>query len=180
MPSKWNRTHTQLQTAALELFTQYGYSATTTAQIAAHVGLSEMTLFRHFPTKESLVLQDPFDPTIATAIAQQPTNEPPLQSIITGIRSTLNTFTPELETTLHTRLSIIRSDSNLTATATHSNSETTTAITEALLARDVDKQVATALATAVLAGLAAAILTWEPPEPLVPILHRVLDALAGI
>ena len=64
---KWDRTHTHIQLVALELFTHQGYSATTTAQIAAVAEVSQMTLFRHFPTKESLILQDPFDPAIAEA-----------------------------------------------------------------------------------------------------------------
>ena len=99
---KWDRTHTHIQLAALELFTHQGYSATTTAQIAAVAEVSQMTLFRHFPTKESLILQDPFDPAIAEAVEKRPAKEAPLRAIIAGIQSLLDTFTPDVEEQLRT------------------------------------------------------------------------------
>ncbi|HEX7066001.1 MAG TPA: TetR/AcrR family transcriptional regulator [Bacillales bacterium] len=40
--------------AALAIFSKKGYSATTTREIAAHAGVTEVTLFRHFGTKEYL------------------------------------------------------------------------------------------------------------------------------
>jgi AcrR family transcriptional regulator len=46
----------------LELFLRDGYDATTVAAIARAAGVSHMTFFRHFPTKESVVLDDPYDP----------------------------------------------------------------------------------------------------------------------
>jgi AcrR family transcriptional regulator len=42
-----------LQTA-LKLFSTYGYAGTTTREIARGAGVAEVTLFRHFPTKERL------------------------------------------------------------------------------------------------------------------------------
>jgi TetR/AcrR family transcriptional repressor of mexJK operon len=40
--------------AGLELFSERGFSASKTRDIAAEAGVSEMTLFRHFPTKMQL------------------------------------------------------------------------------------------------------------------------------
>lgn len=40
--------------AALKLFSTYGYAGTTTREIARGAGVAEVTLFRHFPTKERL------------------------------------------------------------------------------------------------------------------------------
>ena len=127
---KWDRTHTHIQLAALELFTHQGYSATTTAQIAAVAEVSQMTLFRHFPTKE---------------------------------------------------LRIVADNPELAAAAIHSNDETISAITTALTARGVDKLTATALATAVIAGLTRALIDWSTHinRPLMPTLRGVLHALAG-
>ena len=84
---KWDRTHTHIQLAALELFTHQGYSATTTAQIAAVAEVSQMTLFRHFPTKESLILQDPFDPAIAEAVEKRPAKETSKSDCVPGCAS---------------------------------------------------------------------------------------------
>lgn len=42
--------------AAKKLFIAYGYKGTTTVHIAKEAGISEMTLFRHFPSKEEIFL----------------------------------------------------------------------------------------------------------------------------
>jgi AcrR family transcriptional regulator len=42
--------------AAKKLFITNGYKGTTTVQIAKEAGISEMTLFRHFPSKEEIFL----------------------------------------------------------------------------------------------------------------------------
>ncbi len=51
------QTHRQLLQAALRLFGRQGYAATTTRQIAREAGTSELTLFRHFGSKENLAVQ---------------------------------------------------------------------------------------------------------------------------
>lgn len=44
----------QLIEAALDVFSQRGFGGATTKQIAAHAGVAEALVFRHFPTKEAL------------------------------------------------------------------------------------------------------------------------------
>lgn len=46
----------QILQAALRLFAQQGYDATPTSQIAREAGVSEGGMFRHFPSKEALML----------------------------------------------------------------------------------------------------------------------------
>lgn len=41
--------------AAIKLISQYGYAATTTAQIAKEAGVSEATIFKYFKDKETLL-----------------------------------------------------------------------------------------------------------------------------
>ncbi|RMF17660.1 MAG: TetR/AcrR family transcriptional regulator [Candidatus Dadabacteria bacterium] len=41
--------------AAFQLFTEKGIEATTTREIAAHAGVNEVTLFRHFGNKDGIV-----------------------------------------------------------------------------------------------------------------------------
>ncbi|MGC1206667.1 MAG: helix-turn-helix domain-containing protein, partial [Ornithinimicrobium sp.] len=65
-------TRERLQDIGLALIINEGYESVTVEQIARAAGVSHMTFFRHFPTKQSLVLQDPFDPEIAAAVAAQP------------------------------------------------------------------------------------------------------------
>ena len=97
------------------------------------------------------------------------------------IQSLLDTFTPDVEEQLRTRLRIVADNPELAAAAIHSNDETITTIATALTARGVDKLTATALATAVIAGLTRALIDWSTHinRPLMPTLHGVLHALAG-
>ena len=53
MEGKLN-THEKIIKAAFELFSQKGYLGTTTKEIAALAGVSEITLFRHFGSKEKI------------------------------------------------------------------------------------------------------------------------------
>ena len=54
MSRKTADTRWRIVAAAKQLFVRQGYRGTSTKQIAGKAGVSEMTLFRHFPTKESL------------------------------------------------------------------------------------------------------------------------------
>ena len=71
-PSKRERTHARLQYVALDLFERRGFDATTVAEIAEAAGVTPMTFFRHFPSKSQALLEDPYDPVIAAAVAGRP------------------------------------------------------------------------------------------------------------
>ena len=53
---KKNDTQQAILLAAKTLFITNGYKGTTTIQIAREAGISEMTLFRHFPAKQDIFL----------------------------------------------------------------------------------------------------------------------------
>ena len=65
----------------MRLFLEHGYDDTTVADVAEAAGVSSMTVFRHFPTKEDLVLTDEFDPVLATRIRATPADRPLIQRI---------------------------------------------------------------------------------------------------
>ncbi|MEV5205631.1 helix-turn-helix domain-containing protein [Streptomyces sp. NPDC053720] len=53
-----SETRRVIQAQAVRLFTDRGYDAVTVADVAEAVGVSAMTVYRHFSTKEDLVLID--------------------------------------------------------------------------------------------------------------------------
>jgi AcrR family transcriptional regulator len=78
---KKTATRDRIRANALRLFGEQGYDATTVEQIAAAAGVSHMTFFRYFPTKEDVALSDSYDPLIAALLAQTPPTWPLTQRI---------------------------------------------------------------------------------------------------
>ncbi len=76
-------TRDRIRACALALFHDQGYDATTVEQIAAAAGVSHMTFFRYFPTKEDVALSDSYDTLIASLIKQTPATLPLVQRIRT-------------------------------------------------------------------------------------------------
>jgi AcrR family transcriptional regulator len=55
-PRDAQATRARLIRAALDLFTGQGYRATTTPEIAQRAGVAEATIYRHFPSKDALLV----------------------------------------------------------------------------------------------------------------------------
>jgi len=83
------QTRHNLQQQALRLFSEKGYEATTVEQIAAAAGVSSMTFFRYFPTKEDVVLSDDYDDLLTAQIEARPADEPALLRVQVGARTGL-------------------------------------------------------------------------------------------
>jgi AcrR family transcriptional regulator len=158
--SRWQKTHETLAGAALQLFLDQGFAGTGTAQIADLAGVSEMTLFRHFPTKEALLLEDPFDPRIAEAVRTRPPDEPPLRAVTEGIREAWATVAADEVSSLRQRLRLIAETPGLTGALERGSAATVDAIAAALSERNVAAASAKVVAAAVIAGLSAALLDW--------------------
>jgi AcrR family transcriptional regulator len=166
--SRWSRTHEALRAAALELFASQGYDRTSTAQIAAHAGVSEMTLFRHFPSKEGLLLDDPFDPMMADAVRNRPADEPPMRALTAGIRQVWRELDADATAELRNRLRIVAASSGLHGAIERSSAASVDALDAALQDRATSAVGARVAAAAVISGLSVALLAWaesDAPDP---------------
>ncbi len=85
------RTRALIQEHALRLFREQGYAETTVEQIAEAAEVSPSTFFRYFPTKEDVVLYDPFDPVLIEAFRAQPAEMSPIAAIRAAMRAVLGT-----------------------------------------------------------------------------------------
>ncbi|MDA2804744.1 TetR/AcrR family transcriptional regulator [Nocardiopsis suaedae] len=178
---RWSRTHEALRRAALELFTEDGYDAASTARIAERAGVSEMTLFRHFPSKDALLLADPFDPLMAEAVRARPAEEPPMRALAEGIRRAWAGIDADSARDLRIRLRIIAEASSLHGALERNSGETIAALAGALAKRGAAAAPARAAATAMVSGLSVALLEWARSErsSLDDALGRALDVLGG-
>jgi AcrR family transcriptional regulator len=86
---RWEpNTRERLVRAALDLFAEQGYDATTVSEIAERAsGLSKMTFFRHFSDKREVLFagQDVMGRLLADAIAAAPGPATPLQAVAAGL-----------------------------------------------------------------------------------------------
>ncbi|NJP94920.1 TetR/AcrR family transcriptional regulator [Nonomuraea sp. FMUSA5-5] len=69
------QTQRMIQGHAVRLFAERGYDATTVNDVAEAAGVSPMTVYRHFPTKEDLVLVDQRGELVAARIAASPAEQ---------------------------------------------------------------------------------------------------------
>ncbi|MCI0158955.1 TetR family transcriptional regulator [Leifsonia shinshuensis] len=88
------RTRAAIQSHALRLFTDQGYDQTTIDQIIDAADVSASTFFRYFPTKESVVLFDDFDPRIISAFLAQPRGVEPVAALRVALREAFVGLTP--------------------------------------------------------------------------------------
>ncbi|MCX4745770.1 TetR family transcriptional regulator [Kitasatospora sp. NBC_01287] len=80
------RARLEIQRAALRLFAERGYEEVTVPQIAAAAEISASTFFRHFPSKEDVVLHSEDDVLVVRGIAAQPAELPAVEAIRRGYR----------------------------------------------------------------------------------------------
>jgi AcrR family transcriptional regulator len=73
---KKQKTRDAIQRAAMRLFAEQGYEATTIEQIADAVEISPSTFFNYFPSKEDVVFTDDYDQLFVSVFAGRPAEEP--------------------------------------------------------------------------------------------------------
>jgi AcrR family transcriptional regulator len=84
MPRSGAEARIRLREAALELYLEHGYDATTTAQIAERADVTERTYFRHFADKREVLFdgESELRDVMVTAIADAPAGDTSLSVVI--------------------------------------------------------------------------------------------------
>ncbi len=77
----------RLVVAAVDLFTEQGYDATTVAEIADRAGVTRSTFFRHFSDKREVLVagQETLSALLAAWIAEAPAEASPLEAVAAGL-----------------------------------------------------------------------------------------------
>src|SRR5690606_34050809 len=96
-----------------------------------------MTFFRHFPSKDSVLLADPYDPLIADAIIRQPVHLSPLAAAIRAISESWRAVPPPASEEVRDRLRIVSRTPTLRGAIARNNAATEEVIADALGVRGV-------------------------------------------
>ncbi len=95
--ARWQPGATQrLVIAAVDLFTEQGYDATTVTQIAERAGVTKSTFFRHFPDKRELLVagQETLSKLLADGISEAPASASPLEAVAAGLERASSAMRP--------------------------------------------------------------------------------------
>ncbi|MFJ8979550.1 TetR/AcrR family transcriptional regulator [Streptomyces sp. NPDC102282] len=95
--TRWQPGATQrLVVAAVDLFTEQGYDATTVTQIAERAGVTKSTFFRHFADKRELLVagQETLSRLLADGITEAPASASPLQAVAAGLERASSAMGP--------------------------------------------------------------------------------------
>ena len=167
--------------AALDLFSEQGYDATTAAQIAQRAGLTKTTLFRQFADKREILFQGQAA-SVATADAAvrgAPPQSHPIDALRVGLNALAEDHVPEQRAIGRRADAITATSAELQERAAFKRSAISSALASALADR-VDDDVAGVLADIGTRAYYSGFTEWahaDSDEDLVDIVRRHLDDL---
>jgi len=153
--------------AALDLFTEQGYDATTVNQIAERAGgLTKTTFFRHFADKREVLFaagQEAQSRLMADAVAAAPDSATPLQAVAAALDAATAVFTDDRRD-FSARLRVVIADnSELRERATFKRAALAEAVTDALRKRGVPDPTAALAAELGVRAFFRAFEQWADP-----------------
>jgi AcrR family transcriptional regulator len=177
---KKTATRDRIRAAALRLFREQGYDATTVEQIAAAAGVSHMTFFRYFPAKEDVAVSDSYDPLIVGLLERTPADWPLTRRIHAALADGLRQVYDADRDTLLTQNKLIVATPALRERLWANQMTTQQLILQALGASGQQPSFQDRVTVAAcLAAATTAILTWVENDG-VPELPDLLDQAFGV
>jgi AcrR family transcriptional regulator len=155
----------RLVRAALDLFTEQGYDATTVNEIADRAGLTKTTFFRHFPDKREVLFagQDTHARLLADAITAAPGPATPLEAVGAALDAITATFAGDRrEFSARLRL-VIAGNSELQERAAFKRGVLAGAMTDALHERGTPEPTASLAAELGIRAFYGAFDQWADP-----------------
>lgn len=175
----------RLQRAALDLFTEQGFAATTVPEITARAGLTTRTFFRHFADKREVLFAGEEDlPTLAAAfLADAPVDWDPMAVVTHGLATVMTPmFEGRLEFLL-TRRAVVDGDEGLRERELHKLAGLTDSIGHGLRQRGADELTAALAAGLAVTVFGVALTRWldrDGEVDLATVVGETLEALANV
>ncbi|MEV0002874.1 helix-turn-helix domain-containing protein [Micromonospora sp. NPDC050980] len=156
-----------IQAHAVRLFMERGYDGTTVNDVAEAAGVSPMTVYRHFPTKEDLVLVDQNGPLVAARVSATPAGQPLVRRIGGALVESARALTAGDDRFLLARLRLMISTPALRARHLDNHHVLQQAIVDGLGDEAADPDTAfraAAAASACLAAMHIALVRWATED----------------
>ena len=174
-------TRAKLHDAAMRLFTENGYDQTTAADIAAAVGLTERTFFRHFTDKREVLFWggELLEHQLVDGTLAAPPTAAPLDAVAAGLRSACPWFDGRRARSRR-RQTVIDGHSELQERELIKMATLASVVTAALRERGVPEPSASLAAEAGIAVFRTAFVRWieAPGSDFIALLHEGFDELA--
>ncbi len=175
----------RLARAAIALFLEQGFAATTVPQIAARAGLTTRTFFRHFADKREVLFAG--DEELPALVARLATDAPaalgPLPAIAHGLEAIAATWFDGQFAYLRLRRAVIQADEGLRERELRKFSILADAIGRGFRARGVDELTAILAAQLAVTVFSVTIDRWldqDGERPLSALVHDTLRALRAV
>jgi AcrR family transcriptional regulator len=173
----------RLVRAAVDLFTEQGYDATTVTQIADRAGgLTKTTFFRHFPDKREVLFagQEEHVRLLTEALAEAPPQATPLQAVATALDALAASF-PDDRRDLAARLRpLIAGNTELRERALFKHATLTAAVADSLAHRGVPDHVAVLAAHVGMLAFDVAFERWADPADRSTLVEHARRALEEV
>jgi AcrR family transcriptional regulator len=168
--------------AALDLFTEQGYDATTVNEIADRAGLTKTTFFRHFPDKREVLFagQEFHSTLLADAITAAPNSATPLEAVGAALDALTASSTDERREFSARLRAVIAGNSELHERATFKRAVLAAAMTDALHTHGVPEPTASLAAELGIRAFYRAIDQWADPtnqQTITELARHALDEL---
>jgi AcrR family transcriptional regulator len=172
----------RLERAALALFTEHGYDATTVAQIADRAGLTKSTFFRHFADKREVLFggQDMLTGLFTDAIRTAPPAASTADCLAAALQAAAVAFTPDRHDLAPQRQGVIAAHSELQERELLKRARLASAMAEALCARGADVTTARRAAQVGVLAFSTAYARWAAPENQQPFTEIARGALRDL
>jgi AcrR family transcriptional regulator len=172
----------RLERAALALFIENGYDATTVAQIADRAGLTKSTFFRHFADKREVLFfgQDMLTQLFSEAIRNAPPSATTVGCLDAALQSAAVAFTPDRHDLAPQRQAVIAANSELQERQLLKRARFAAAMADALRARRTDDVTAHLAAELGVLAFSTAYARWAAPENEQPFIEVARSALRDL
>ncbi len=172
----------RLERAALALFAEHGYDATTVAEIADRAGLTKSTFFRHFADKREVLFggQDMLVKLFTDAIRSASPSATTASCLAAALEASAAAFTAERHDLAEQRRAVIAANPELRERELLKRARLSSAMADALRARGADETTARLAAEVGVLAFSTAYARWATPDNREPFAEIAQAALRDL